>query len=205
MATSEKLLKLRAYYNSLLPTVTDESWQICESILTIRNLKKGDFLLKPGQVSNHVCFVNYGLLRLYHVVDGKEKIVRFCNELTYISDYQGFLTRQPSLVYIQAIEDCELVETSYDNMQMLYKEVPEANKLGRLIAEELFIDMCRRATIDINETIEQQYINLMDRQPWLLQRVPQYMIASYLGITPEALSRIKSRVSGKKLRLVPAN
>ncbi|MES2703406.1 MAG: Crp/Fnr family transcriptional regulator [Bacteroidota bacterium] len=202
MPTPEKFQKLREYYNYLLPTMTGDSWQICESVLTVRKLKKGDLLLKEGDVCKYVSFMNYGLVRMYQLIDGKEKIIRFFNERTYVADYNSFLTREPALTYLQAMEDTEVAETSYEGLQMLYKEVPEANMLGRLVAEELFIDMCRRNTKDLCGSLEQQYNILVEQQPWMLQRVPQYMIASYLGITPEALSRIKARVSKRKLVVV---
>lgn len=200
MPVTEKFQKLRTFYKSLLPSLTDDGWQICEDVLTVRTLKKGELLLSEGNVCRNVSFVNHGLLYMYHLVDGKEKIAMFCNEMNYMSDYRSFLQQEPSLTYIRALEDTEVVETDYDSLQMLYKKVPEANLLGRLIAEELFIDICSRTTADVNENINQRYNHLLKQKPWLAQRVPQYMIASYLGITPEALSRIKSR-SVKKKRL----
>jgi len=198
MDIAEKYQKLRMFYKQLLPSLTEDSWEICGSVLSIRTLKKGELLLTEGNVCRHVSFVNHGLLSMYYLREGKEKRVMFCNEMNYMSDYKSFLLQELSETYIKAIEDTELVETDYDGLQMLYKKVPEANLLGRLIAEELFIDICKRTSAEANETINQRYNNLLKEKPWLAQRVPQYMIASYLGITPEALSRIKSRTVKKK-------
>ncbi|MCF8449759.1 MAG: Crp/Fnr family transcriptional regulator, partial [Taibaiella sp.] len=93
---------------------------------------------------------------------------------------------------------------TYEDLQMIYRKVPEANMLGRLIAESLFIDMCLKTSGVLGDSIEARYSSLIDEMPWLTQRVPQYMIASYLGITPEALSRMKARTVRKtpKLELV---
>ena len=117
------------------------------------------------------------------------------NEGMYVSEYASFLTRTPSFQYIQALEDTELVETNYENLQKLYREIPEANIIGRLIAEQMFIRINEINIISTKETIEQRYRRLINEQPWLLQKVPQYMIASLLNVTPEALSRVKARMN----------
>ena len=131
---------------------------------------------------------------MYHLVDGREKIISFVNEANYIADYRSFLLREPALTFIDVLEDTELIETHYDDLQLIYRHIPEANLLGRRVAEELFIEMCQRSTQDANEQIEQRYRTVIEQYPWLPQRVPQYMIASYLGITPQALSRIRARL-----------
>jgi CRP-like cAMP-binding protein len=179
--------------------MTEEGWQICESVLNVRTIKKGGLLLRQGSISNQVSFINHGLLRMYTTVDGRDKVTQFFKEGDYTGDYRSFLLREPANTSIQALEDTELVETKFDDLQMVYKKVPEANLIGRLVAEDLFIDICRRTSAQVSDSIEAQYNSLANEKPWLLQRVPQYMIASYLGVTPEALSRIKAR-AGRKVR-----
>ncbi len=198
MSSNNKFEKVRTFYQQLLPSMNEESWAITESVLSVRSFRKGDFIVREGSVCNYVSYLNHGLVRMYYHVDGKDKIISFCNEGNYISDYQSFLTRRPALTFIQALEDTEVVDTSFDDLQMLYKRVPESNIIGRLIAEQIFLEMCNGSNSEAKETILQRYTNLIISQPWLLQRVPQYMIASYLGITPEALSRIKSRFSKQR-------
>ena len=193
MAGNEQFLPLRNYYKQLVPDLTDKAWDICETYLSVRKLKKGDVLVREGEVCRNVSFINKGLFRMYYLIDGKEKIVFFCNELNYIADYRSFLLQEPSLTFIDVLEDAEIVETSYEGLQEIYARIPEANMLGRKIAEALFIDSVR-GTQDANDKIEQRYNNIIEQHPGLLQRVPQYMIASYLGITPQALSRIKARM-----------
>ena len=204
MHLAEKFSKLESFYKSLIPSLTEESWKVAESVLTIRTLKKGEYLVREGDICNHVSFVNHGLVRMFFLVGEREKIVRFTTENNYVSDYQSFLTRLPATTYVQALEPTELVETNYEDLQMLYTKVPEANKLGRMIAEQLFLEMCEASRGDANATLLQRYNRIVDEQPGLLQRVPQYMIASYLGITPEALSRIKSGVRRPKSALKAA-
>ncbi len=197
METPAQFRHLKAYYQHIMPSLTEESWQICEAVLNVRTLKKGEMLLRQGCVCNHVSFINHGLVRMYYLVDGKEKITEFFKEGSYTSDYRSFLLREPSLTAVQALEDTEVVDTSFEDLQMIYKSVPEANLLGRLIAETLFIDICRKNSSHASDSIDGQYAHLLTEKPWLAQRVPQYMIASYLGITPEAMSRVKARMIRK--------
>lgn len=201
MATPAAYLKLKAYYYQLMPALTAEGWQIIEDVLSVRTIKKGDLLLKQGAFCNHVSFINHGLVRMYSIHDEKEKIVEFFKEGEYTSDYRSFLLREPALTSLQALEDTEVVQTTYEDLQMIYRRVPDANMIGRLIAESMFIDMCLKTSGVLGDSIEARYSSLTDEMPWLVQRVPQYMIASYLGITPEALSRMKSRSVHKSRRL----
>jgi len=202
MEPSPQFERIRAYYLSLLPALTGDAWELCTNYFTIRTLKKGEFLQRQGVVANHVSFLNYGLLRMYHLVDGREKVSEFFKEGDYAADYRSFLMREPANTYVQALEETEVVELSFDDLQIIYQRIPEANFIGRLIAEELFKDICRRTTMQVTVSIDEQYAAIVRDKPWLIQRVPQYMIASYLGVTPEALSRIKSR-AGKRSRKIP--
>lgn len=189
---------LKSYYKQLLPTLSDESWAITSGVLRFRSYKKGELLVKEGDTCNAVSFVLRGLARLYYVMDGREKVIMFANEHNYISDYESFLTRRPAKSFVQAMENTEVVDILYDDLQMLYDKVPEANILGRKIAENLFLMTCDYKHNQYKETIQERYDRLIAEMPWLMQRVPQYMIASYLGVTPEALSRIKSRVGRQR-------
>ena len=181
-----------------MPGLTQENWAVCEHVMRLRTIKKREYLVRQGQICHYVSFINHGLLRMYYLVDGKERITEFFKEEAYCSDYRSFLMREPALTSIQAMEDTEVVDIAYEDLQLLYTQIPEANIIGRLVAEELFIDVCKRTTSQASDDLGQQYTDLVNEKPWLLQRVPQYMIASYLGITPEALSRTKARMGRKQ-------
>lgn len=196
MPDSPQLTKIKAYYYKLFPKLTAEQWAECESMLSVRQCKKGSLLLKPGEVCKSVSFINFGLARFYYLVDGREYVNAFFDEDTpYYSDYESFLTQSPSRRYIEALEDMEVVDLSYDSLQLLYDRIPTADRLGRFVAEDLFIKLSKRNASLLMDSAEQRYQALLAERPELFQRVPQYMIASYLGITPEALSRIRSRLS----------
>lgn len=198
LSSENKFDQLKAFYYFLVPSLSDSSWEICENVLKVITFKKGAHITRPGLMNDHVYFMNTGLVRMYYKRDDKDKNVCFFNENNYVCDYQSFITRRPGTIYVQALEETEVVATSYDNLQMLYREVPEANLLGRIIAEQLFIKMHDASAADAQLTLEQRYMQLVDETPWIIQRVPQYMIASLLGITPEALSRVKGRMQKTK-------
>ncbi len=189
---------IKNYYQNLLPELTDEQWQYFEQFLKIKTLKKNDFLIEAGKTCKHVTYVNKGILRAYNLTDGKEFILAFFIENEYSSEYCSFLTKTPATYYIQAIEDCEVIDLHYDDIQKLYREIPILERFGRFIAENLFIMLSMRNVSLLADSPEERYLKLLkNSQSNLPQRVPQYMIASYLGITPEALSRIRKRIAEK--------
>jgi len=190
--------KIKAYYFRLLPELTEESWAQVAQLVTVRRLGKGEFFIRPGEVSNYVSFINYGMVRSYYVLEGREYVVGFFDEEhCYFSSYESFLTRQPSQLCFEALEETEVVDISYNDLQLMYDRIPGADRLGRIVAESLFITLSKKNASFLLETPEQRYRHLLQQRPSLFQKVPQYMIASYLGITPEALSRIRSRLSKK--------
>lgn len=185
--------KIRAYYQNFIP-LSEENWELLESRLKILKLNKNEFLHKEGEVCKYVTFVNKGLLRAYHKIEDKEFIEAFFCENEYLSDYSSFLTQTPGKIYVEAIEDCELVLLDFESVQELYERVDSFQKFGRLMAEYLFIEVSTRNNSLLFESPEQRYLKFTKNERDLQQRVPQYMIASYLGITPEALSRIRKRI-----------
>ena len=134
---------------------------------------------------------------MFYNTEERENTICFFKENEYVSDYPSFLTRRPAQTNIQALETTEIVETNYEALQLHYQQIPEANYLGRLLAEDLFIIMNETRIEELKSTIEERYNRIIERDPWILQRIPQYMVASYLGITAEALSRVKNRISAR--------
>lgn len=184
---------IRAYYQNFIP-LSEENWELLESRLKILKLNKNELLHSEGEVCKYVTFVNRGLLRAFHKVDGKEHIEAFFCENEYLSDYSSFLTQTPGKLFVEAIEDCELVLLDFESVQELYERVDSFQKFGRLMAEYLFIEVSMRNNSLLFESPEQRYLKFSKNERDLQQRVPQYMIASYLGVTPEALSRIRKRL-----------
>lgn len=173
---------------------TDDEWKAHRQALTRRFLKKGEFLLKAGQVCQHISFINRGALRVFWEVDGEEITKHFFFEHEYATEYISFLTRQPSTISILVCEDAEFVEIHYDDVQRLYAAYPVWQKYGRLMAEHLFLVLADRSHQLLYSTPEKMYLRLLEEKPHFIERMPQQHIASYLGIKPESLSRIRKRL-----------
>lgn len=190
---------IKAYYYRMMPHLTDADWQALEERLTIKTYKKGDYIVKQGDVCNYVYFINTGFLRFYKIVDGKEISTGFIGANEYVSSYDSFLKRQPAFENLEVLDDAELHCLSYDDMQFLYKHYPVYQMFGRVIAEQLFIWINDRTNALLLLTPEQRYDNMIKNESELLQRVPQYMLASYIGVTPEHLSRIRKKMMTKSI------
>ena len=173
--------------------LSEDAWQDFQQCLHVRHVKKGEIIERPGKVSNTVFWVEKGLLRDYQSVDGKESISAFFVEQSYGSVYDSFLTRKPGNYYVEAVEDSILIDLYYEDMQRYYKKYPGLERFGRKIAEFLFVFLSERVHALTNLDAEARYRAFVNDWPQLQQRLPQYMIASYVGVTPEALSRIRKR------------
>ena len=182
---------IKAYYKRLVPSLTEEDWMAIEEKLTVQQLNKGDALVRNGEVCRQVSFVNKGLLRLYYLADGKEVCTGFVPENEYISEYASFLTRSPAAQNIDALENSEVINLSYESMQALYHSHPVFEIFGRRIAEKLFVMISFHHASLLLLAPKDRYLSVVTNQPYVIQRVPQYMIASFIGITPEQLSRIR--------------
>lgn len=184
---------IKAYYQSLAPRLTDEAWDELEPHLTIKHVKKGELVDEPGKVANLVYWIEEGLLRDYQIIDGKESISAFFPKHTYGSVYDSFLTRSPSNYYVEAVTDSVLICLDYKTMQSFYDKSPALDRFGRKIAEMLFVFLSERVHSLMNESAEKRYRDFVEEWPQLQQQLPLYMVASYVGVTPEALSRIRKR------------
>ncbi len=179
----------------MVPDFTEEDWHYLKQTLTVQTLQKGTALIRNGDICRQVSFINKGLLRLYYLADGKEVATGFVPENNYVSCYASFLTSQPSSENIDVLEDCELINLSFTDMQTLYNTRPVFERFGRKIAEQLFILISSQTTRLLSLSPEERYQYVIRNQPYIIQRVPQYMIASYIGITPEHLSRLRKKMA----------
>jgi CRP-like cAMP-binding protein len=156
--------------------------------------KKGDFYLREGQYSNKISFIESGLFRLYYQVAGEEKIILFFSENQFMTDYFGYLTQSPSIRPIQALEDAIVYSIDRDNLNQLFEYSKAWEYIGRKLAESAYVTSVFRPNRLLHDDYDTRFHTFINESPTLLQRVPQYMIASYLNMTPETLSRVKRRL-----------
>ena len=161
----------------------------------LKEFKKGDFLVKEGQKSMNSYFVLQGCIRQYNLSNGDEKTTRFFTESEWVISVDGFSENPVSMHNWICMEDCILVSGNEQKAQELFDEFPKLETISRKIVETAFSEIQKSILFYHSETPEQRYLSLVDKYPDILQRVPQYHIASYIGVKPESLSRIRKRVA----------
>jgi CRP-like cAMP-binding protein len=174
---------------------SEKEKEACKTFFTPKKLRKKQFLLHAGDVCKANAFVEKGILRSYTVDDkGTEHIIQFASEGWWISDLYSFLTGETSDYYIEALEDCEVLLLSRSHSEELLSALPKFESYQRLLLQGAYIAMQRRISSSLNQTAEDKYLSFIAAYPDIMQRVPQHMVASYLGITPETLSRIRKQL-----------
>lgn len=178
-------------------SLTDEEKNAILSLDIFRSVKKGTILLKAGQKSKDSYFVLKGCIRTYYVVDSEEKTTAFYTEMDALTP-PCVITQTPSEYYISCVEDSILTVSNSGMEAEVNSKFPKFDTMCKMLSEELLA----KQRIDFDEfktsTPEQRYMNLIEKRPDLIQRVPQYQLASYLGIKPESLSRLRARITQKK-------
>jgi CRP-like cAMP-binding protein len=185
---------IRNFISRFVP-VTEEEWQMMQPLLVRRYLKKGEFILRAGELCNHVTFINTGYVRIYNQVNQEELTINFAFDGNFITDFASLLPRKPSTDYIVAMDNLEILQLHYHDMQALYEKAMVWQKFGRLIAEYVLLFVVERNKGLLFLSPEERYLKLMKERPKVMASVPLKYIASYLGITPEALSRIRKRLT----------
>lgn len=174
---------------------TEKEMEMFLKCFTLKTYKRKEVVIEEGQVCRYIWFLNKGLARDFYYRNQAEHTSDFFIENSFLTNYESFLTRKPSIGSIDALEDCEMLMISYDSLQKLYNESNVWEKTGRIIAERLFLRAKRRKDDLIANSPELLYLFLVQERPQVIQRVPQYYIASFLGISPEHLSRIRKKLS----------
>lgn len=184
-------------FNSKVQLTPEEETQL-KAYLKPKKLRKKQYLLQEGDVCKSIAFIEKGVLRAYSVDEnGSERIIQFGLEGWIISDLYSFLSGEPATYNIDAIEDSELVLINKAEHDELLQKMPKYETFTRLNVTGAYLAMQRRLTSIISSSLEERYSSFIALYPHIAQRVPQHMIASYMGLTPETLSRIRRRISSK--------
>lgn len=177
--------------------LTNEEAAAFAECIPIKTFKKGEILLREGQISRESYFVIQGCLRKYYIMSGEEKTTEFYVEDESVASLQSYKNKTPANHYFECVEESKLAVLSYDKEQELFKLVPKYETLCRMSMEDNFGEQQEALAKFIMSSPEERYTNLIDTRPDLLQRIPQYHLASYLGVKPESLSRIRKRIAKK--------
>jgi CRP-like cAMP-binding protein len=181
------------YFSGIAPLSLQERQAIAGS-MQVRVFEKGDFLLKEGQFSTDTYFILEGCVREYVFTGGEEKTTRFFTEGQWVISLNNFGQQHPSEYNLICMERTEVSVGNEEQAQRLFRLFPRFETISRTIVESDFAEQKKQLTSYLTDSPEQRYLKLLQTRPDLLQRVPQYHVASYIGVKPESLSRIRKRV-----------
>jgi len=173
----------------------EDAWGEMQQKLVIKNFSKKELLIKEGRPSKEIYYILSGSVRYFITIDGVEVTTFFNFDKQWAGAYTAFTGRNAAQVSLEAMEDCEVLALSYDDLQYLYNHYPSAERFGRLMAEYLITCMEERMLGLLLKTPMERYLKTLHANPLYFERVPQHYIASYLGVAPESLSRIRKRLT----------
>ena len=175
--------------------LTNAEEDFLTSRLTSRKYLKGQYILNHGDISKMQCFIISGCTKMFYLDgNGQEHIIMFSIEDWWTSDLGSFISQTPSDFNVQCLENTEIIEFSYDNIEEIFLEIPKLERFFRKVIEKAFVASQKRIIRNFSLTAKERYVIFRNNYPKIEQRIPQYMIASYLGITKEFLSKIKKQL-----------
>lgn len=175
--------------------LTADDLVVLSSYVKIKAFKKKQFLLAEGQVCKANYFVEIGLLRMFYINNkGIEQITQFALANWWLSDYMSLLTQSPSKFYIQAVENSTIVSIEEHQQEELFKRLPQLERYFRIMTQRAYAAAQMRVKYNHDYSKEENYRVFVSLFPEFIQRIPQYMLASYLGLTPEYLSELRKKV-----------
>ncbi len=187
--------QIKAYLDQIA-TISQSDWDFFTSKLQPRVIKKKMIFLELNAIENHISFIESGVVRLFIPKDDPDKEITFGFSFKnqFISAYDSFLTQTPSAYQLQALTETTILSITYNDLQAVYSNTQIGNLIGRLTAERLFLLKSKREQNLLNLTAEERYIKLFKERPELIKVIPLKYISSYIGVTPQALSRIRKRL-----------
>jgi CRP-like cAMP-binding protein len=189
--------QLIKYFEGYIPLNVEET-KLLEPRARFRHIKRRQMILQEGFVCKHYTFVVEGCFKMYGVDDkGYEHNIQFAAEGDWIADIGSFHSQKPSRLFIEAIEPSEIIQIEQQDLYFLYINIPKLDRIFKVIIENKFVELQNRVLQTFSSTAEQRYLSFLEQYPHLTNRLPNTQIASYLGITPEFLSKIRKDLSKK--------
>lgn len=187
--------KIRKHIENITE-INDEDWEFFSSKLQKKWYAKKSIIAEIGEVENHISFIEKGIVRLLIPKKEEDEITfGFSFENEFISAYDSFLTQKPSQYQLETLAETSLFSITYADLQKVYQQTKIGNLIGRLVAERLFILKSNRVLSLLNDSAEKRYLNLFTERPNLIKEIPLKYVASYIGVTPQSLSRIRKQIS----------
>lgn len=175
--------------------ISDQEFAQLDQFFKAQWVKKKKDLLRIGEVCKQIAFVNKGILRSYSIDDkGNEHVIQFALENYWIADLYSFLSQSPATLNIEALEDSQVFLISTQDLDRIYLSIPLMERFFRKLMERAYVAALQRVNSNLSQNAEERYLDLIQSHPSIIQRVPLVHIASYLGITPESLSRIRKKL-----------
>ncbi|MES2794573.1 MAG: Crp/Fnr family transcriptional regulator [Bacteroidota bacterium] len=185
------------YFQKVIRLNNDEK-QLVTELFKPRLYRKRQYVLQEGDICNQFNFIVRGCLRMYKIDDkGNTHILQFAVENWWLSNIGSFHERKPSELNIDALEDTMVLQISHENLLLLYTNAPKFDRIFRVLIENSFVSLQKRLLQNISSTAEERYNSFLDSHSPLTNRLPQTQIASFLGITPEFLSRLRNKQTKK--------
>ena len=175
--------------------IKDEEFDFLKSLFLPKKIKKRQYFLQEGDICKYQAFIEKGILRSYTVDEkGSEHILQFASEGWWMADLSSYLTNEPSFLNVDAIEESELLLITKSSWELAMQKIPSLEHYFRIILQNHLVSTQKRLLQSLSETAEQKYLRFINTYPDCLSRVPQHMIASYLGIKRETLSRVRKQM-----------
>ena len=176
--------------------LTEDECLFFYSKLYKKEFKAKTLIVKEGRIANNLYFIESGILRTYFLQNGKEINTHFACDNQFFSTFSSFITQTPSFEYLEVIEDSFVYSLSFNSLKELYQESSTFEKLGRILAEKNYLCILDRTQLMQTKTAEEKYLDFIKNYDQkIIRRVPQFQIASFLGVAPESLSRIRKKIS----------
>lgn len=193
--------KLIYEITSRLSFIEKRHLELLFSIARTKKVHKGEVLTKPGEVNMLLAFVLSGLLRSYYEKEGEEKTFLFFPEYTMAACYESIFLHKPVRQIIEVVEDSELLIMDYRDLEMIQKNDPDFLEVSNRYLQHYLAQLLQRIEMHVLESPEERYLHMIDESSDLVNRIPQKYLASYLGITPVSLSRIRARVAARRRKI----